>query len=175
MSIDARITANVVAATNDVETGHSLLTRRRCSIANTVMVTTYGANKAIWNMGRMTKATTKRYVVAMVGTKASRQGKIQEANRPGAGFCEVGSAMIRFLHVQAGERSPPLPNGLELSRLASPRLVSRQRQTTGWPGRLSKTVRPGCSNRDPAFSAGHRVIRRADVESASHSGAGPGR
>jgi len=45
------------------------------------------------------------------------------------------------------------------SRLASPRLVSRQRLTEGWPGRLSKdrssradgTVRPGRSYRDPAF------------------------
>jgi hypothetical protein len=33
------------------------------------------------------------------------------------------------------------PNGLELSRLASPDLVSHQNQTPGWPGRLQRVVR----------------------------------
>jgi len=31
-----------------------------------------------------------------------------------------------------------LANGLEMSRPASPRLVSRQSQTLGWPGRLHR-------------------------------------
>src|SRR3972149_3356649 len=30
------------------------------------------------------------------------------------------------------------PNGLEMSRPASPRLVSRQSETPGWPGRLQR-------------------------------------
>ena len=36
---------------------------------------------------------------------------------------------------------PRPPNGLELSRLASPRLVSHRNQTLGWPGRLHRVVR----------------------------------
>src|SRR3990170_928801 len=32
-------------------------------------------------------------------------------------------------------------NGLEMSRPASPNLVSRQSQTLGWPGRLHRVVR----------------------------------
>ena len=33
-------------------------------------------------------------------------------------------------------------NGLEMSRPASPGLVSRQSQALGWPGRLHRVVRP---------------------------------
>jgi len=33
------------------------------------------------------------------------------------------------------------PNGLEMSRPASPSLVSRQIRTLGWPGRLHRVVR----------------------------------
>ena len=32
-------------------------------------------------------------------------------------------------------------NGLEMSRPASPRLVSHETQTLGWPGRLHRVVR----------------------------------
>src|SRR3990172_6320199 len=34
------------------------------------------------------------------------------------------------------------PNGLEMSRPASPRLVLRESQTLGWPGRLHRVVGP---------------------------------
>jgi len=35
----------------------------------------------------------------------------------------------------------PAPNGIELSRLASPDPVSRQILDQGWPGRLQRVVR----------------------------------
>src|SRR3972149_12279041 len=42
--------------------------------------------------------------------------------------------------------TPPIfsgdpPNGLEMSRPASPKLVSHESQTLGWPGRLHRVVR----------------------------------
>jgi|SRR3970040_2212739 len=42
------------------------------------------------------------------------------------------------------------PNGLEMSRPASPRLVSHEIQRPGWPGRLHRVVRqPGDTELEP--------------------------
>src|SRR3989304_6554142 len=57
----------------------------------------------------------------------------------------VGSAVVEHCQDLLGSShcrtfSFP-PNGLEMSRPARPRLVSRKRQTLGWPGRLHRVVR----------------------------------
>ena len=49
--------------------------------------------------------------------------------------------MLR-VHFSSAISISALPNGLELSRLASPRPVSRQTQRPGWPGRLQRVVSP---------------------------------
>jgi len=64
--------------------------------------------------------------------------------------CELG-LHVGFAPCQSGELEPvrPTPNGVELSRLANPRLMPHESQSLGRPTRLNRVVRRRCFNDSP--------------------------
>src|SRR3972149_11676927 len=81
-----------------------------------------------------------------VGEERSRLSAGDPVDRGGVGLGD-GRWDVGFIGwvgnrcIQAGGVTAWRPNGPEMSRPASPKLVSRQNQKPGWPGRLHRVVR----------------------------------